>query len=96
MFMDRIQNIHDATYWNNAHLCSSIMRKWNKIKPENKEIKELMTALREMSFYVARLKDDAQARNKIIKDLKVDRTEWCMRAQEAERKVRNAEKLIDI
>tara|TARA_R110002020_G_scaffold463379_2_gene683433 strand:- start:217 stop:435 length:219 start_codon:yes stop_codon:yes gene_type:complete len=72
------------------------MRKWNKIKPENKEIKELMTALREMSFYVARLKDDAQARNKIIKDLKVDRTEWCMRAQEAERKVRNAEKLIDI
>ena len=94
--MDKIQNIHDAKYWNNAHLCSTLMRKWHKIKPENEDIKEVMTALREMTFYVARLKDDAQSRNEIIKQLRNDRTKWCMRAQEAERKVRNAEKLVDI
>ena len=94
--MDKIQNTHDAEYWNNAHLCSSILRGWHKIKLGNEEIRSVMTALQEMSFYVARLKHDAQAKDKIVEEYKLERNKWCMRAQQAERRFDNAEKLIDI
>mgnify|MGYP003631897957 FL=1 len=94
--MDKIQNTHDAEYWNNAHLCSSILRGWHKIKPNNEETKAVMTALQEMTFYVARLKHDAQAKDKIVQEYKLERNKWCMRAQQAERRFDNAEKLIDI
>ena len=94
--MDKIQNTHDAEYWNNAHLCSSILRGWHKIKPNNEEIRSVMTALQEMTFYVARLKHDAQAKDKIVEEYKLERNKWCMRAQQAERRFENAEKLIDI
>ena len=94
--MDKIQNTHDAEYWNNAHLCSSILRGWHKIKPGNEEIRSVMTALQEMSFYVARLEHDAQAKDKIVEEYKLERNKWCMRAQQAERRFDNAEKLIDI
>ena len=69
--MDKIQNTHDAEYWNNAHLCSSILRGWHKIKPGNEEIRSVMNALQEMSFYVARLKHDAQAKDKIVEEYKL-------------------------
>ena len=28
--MNKIQNTHDAEYWNIAHLCSEIVKKWCK------------------------------------------------------------------
>ena len=60
------------------------------------ETKAVMTALQEMTFYVARLKHDAQAKDKIVEEYKLERNKWCMRAQQAERRFDNAEKLIDI
>jgi len=94
--MNKIQNTHDAEYWNIAHLCSEIVKKWNKIKPENEEIKAVMKALGEMSFYVARLHHDAQARDKVLQEYKLERNKWCKRAMDAKRRYDNVKKLEGI
>mgnify|MGYP003668232188 CR=1 FL=1 len=64
--MEQIQRLHDLQYWSNAQMCIDLLQKWVKIKPDNEETKEMIKAMQEMTFYVARLKDDSNKKDKLL------------------------------
>ena len=48
--MEQITEIRDLEYWNNATLCTSILKDWKNKRPDNKEISSMLKALGEMHF----------------------------------------------
>jgi|TARA_R110000868_G_scaffold117277_1_gene311689 hypothetical protein len=90
--MEQIQRLHDLQYWSNAQMCIDLLQKWFKIKPDNEETKEMIKAMQEMTFYVARLKDDSNKKDKLLIEYKTERNKWCLKAGEFERKFENASK----
>jgi hypothetical protein len=87
--MDKIQNLHDFEYWNNSIMCIDILQKWIKITPENEDIKAMIKAYQEMSFYVARLKDDFNKQQQVLIDVTNQRNKWCVDAQTHKRDLEN-------
>ena len=87
--MDKIQNLHDFEYWNNSIMCIDILQKWIKIRPESEEVKSMIKAYQEMSFYVARLKDDFNKQQQVLIDVTNQRNKWCVDAQESQRDLEN-------
>lgn len=92
--MEQIQRLHDLQYWSNVQLCGGLVRNWIKIKPENEETKAMMKALNEMSFYVARLKDDSDKKDKLLIEYKMERNKWFSKAMEFQKKFEHASKEI--
>ena len=90
--MEQIQRLHDLQYWSNAQMCIDLLQKWFKIKPDNEETKEMIKAMQEMTFYVARLKDDSNKKDKLLIEYKMERNKWCLKAGEFQRKFENASK----
>jgi hypothetical protein len=87
--MDKIQNLHDFEYWNNSIMCIDILQKWIKIRPESEEVKSMIKAYQEMSFYVARLKDDFNKQQQVLIDVTNQRNKWCVDAQTHKRDLEN-------
>ena len=87
--MDKIQNLHDFEYWNNSIMCIDILQKWIKITPKNEDIKSMIKAYQEMSFYVARLKDDFNKQQQVLIDVTNQRNKWCVDAQTHQRDLEN-------
>lgn len=82
--MEQITEIRDLEYWNNATLCTSILKDWKSKKPHNKEISSMLKALGEMHFYTARLRDDVNKRDKYILKVQRQRLEWIQKCVELE------------
>jgi len=89
-----IQRLHDLQYWSNVQMCGGLVRNWLKIKPDNEETKAMMKALNEMSFYVARLKDDSDKKDKLLIEYKTERNKWCAKAIEYQKKFEHASEEI--
>tara|TARA_R110000823_G_scaffold246855_2_gene370699 strand:- start:135 stop:440 length:306 start_codon:yes stop_codon:yes gene_type:complete len=87
-YMDsRIEQLYDLEYWNHSKMCVDILQKWFEIKPDNDETQAMISAIQEMNFYVMRIKGDSLKKDKLIKQYKDERNKWCVRANEAERKL---------
>ena len=75
MPIDKVTNLKDLEYYNNMQLCSSLVKKWRKLKPNNKELKSFDQNLLEVTLYVVEIQRDIALRklNKalaIAKDLR--------------------------
>ena len=88
--MEQIQYLHDLTYWSNAEMCQAILHKWKKIKPRNKETLAMLKALKEMHFYTARLREDCNKRDEIIRDVEDQRNRWCKKSVQLEQDLKMA------
>jgi len=90
--MEQIQRLHDLQYWSNAQMCIGLLKNWLKIKPDNEESKAMLKAMNEMTFYVARIKDDSDKKTRLLIEYKTERNKWCEKAMEYQRKFDNASK----
>ena len=88
--MEQITEIRDLEYWNNATLCTSILKDWKNKRPDNKEISSMLKALGEMHFYTARLRDDVNKRDKYILKVQKQILEWIQKCVELERDLKIA------
>ena len=70
-------------------MCIDILQKWIKITPKNEDIKSMIKAYQEMSFYVARLKDDFNKQQQVLIDVTNQRNKWCVDAQTHKRDLEN-------
>ena len=41
MPIDKVQNLKDLEYYSNMEYCSTTLRDWVKLKPENEQLKKL-------------------------------------------------------
>ncbi len=80
--MDKIQNLHDLEYYGNMQLCTGLVQKWIRLKPENKELQHLCKALTDVAFYVNRIQGDLQKHQEAISDYREDKNRALLELQE--------------
>ena len=80
--MDKIQNLHDLEYYNNMHLCCSLVQKWIKLKPDNKELQHLSKAITDIAFYVIRTQEDLQVHKLALSDYRYDKNKALLKLKE--------------
>ena len=79
---DKIQNLHDLEYYSNMQLCTSLIQKWIKLKPDNKELQYLSKALTDTAFYVNRIQGDLQKHKEAISDYREDKNRALLELKE--------------
>jgi hypothetical protein len=84
--IDKIQNLHDLEYYGNMQLCTSLVQKWIKLKPDNKELQHLSKALTDTAFYVNRIQGDLQKHKEAISDYRYDKNKALLELQELKNK----------
>ena len=83
--MDKIQNLHDLEYYGNILLSTELVKRWIKLKPNNKELKKLGEALIQISLYVVRIQDDLSKHKEAISDYRYDKNKALLELQELKR-----------
>jgi len=68
MPIDKVTNLKDLEYYNNMQLCSSLVKKWRKLKPNNKELKSFDQNLLEVTLYVVEIQRDIAFHKEAISD----------------------------
>ena len=79
---DKIQHLHDLEYYSNMQLCTSLIQKWIKLKPDNKELQYLSKALTDTAFYVNRIQGDLQKHKEAISDYREDKNRALLELKE--------------
>jgi len=92
MPIDKIQNLKDIEYYSNMELCSSLVRKWRKLKPNNKELKSFDLNLLEISLYVVEIQRDNHFHKDAISDYKERWNKVRLELQELKEKYDKLEK----
>tara|TARA_R100001530_G_C4316279_1_gene154455 strand:+ start:356 stop:619 length:264 start_codon:yes stop_codon:yes gene_type:complete len=80
--MDKIQNLHDLEYYGNMQLCTGLVQKWIRLKPDNKELQHLCKALTDVAFYVNRIQGDLKKHQEAISDYRDDKNRALLELQE--------------
>ena len=89
----KAENLQDLEYLGNITLCMELAIKWGKLKPNNKEIKELSRALTEIAFYNNRLKQDLATWKLIASEYRYDKNKVKLELQELNKKYDNLKKI---
>ena len=84
--MDKIQNLHDLEYYGNILLCTELVQKWRKLKPDNKELKKISEALIKVSLYVVRLQDDLSKHKEAISDYRYRKNKALLELKDMQKK----------
>ncbi len=80
--MDKIQNLHDLEYYGNMQLCTGLVQKWIRLKPDNPELKAMGKALTNIAFYVVRIQGDLEKHKEAISGYRYDKNKALLELQE--------------
>ena len=86
MPIDKVQNLKDLEYYSNMEYCSTTLRKWIKLKPKNKELKEFRDNLLEISLYVVEIQRDNHFHKEAISDYKYSKNKALLALDELKKK----------
>lgn len=64
--MNAVENIHNIEFLANQMFVLEKLKQWQKSKPDNQDLKQLINKYLEITFYVIRLEQDAVAKNMLI------------------------------
>jgi hypothetical protein len=64
--MNAVENIHNIEFLANQMFVLEKLKQWQKAKPDNQDLKQLINKYLEITFYVIRLEQDAVAKNMLI------------------------------
>ena len=92
MPIDKIQNLKDLEYYSNMELCSGLVRKWRKLKPNNKELKSFDLNLLEITLYVVEIQRDNIFHKEAISDYRERWNKVKLELQELKKKYDKLEK----
>tara|TARA_R100000329_G_C7426870_1_gene150085 strand:+ start:45 stop:326 length:282 start_codon:yes stop_codon:yes gene_type:complete len=93
MPIDKVQNLKDLEYYSNMEFCSSLVRDWVRLKPENEQLKKFRDCLIDISLYVVEIQRDNHFHKKAISDYKYSKNKALLDLDELRKKY---EKLKDL
>jgi hypothetical protein len=88
-----IENQNDLLYYTDIELCLSLVKKWLKDRPNNKELQELSKALVSISFYVNKLTLDRYSYTRLITDARQEKNQALLKAQDLHEQIVKLKKL---
>lgn len=71
--MNAVENIHNIEFLANQMFVLEKLKQWQKAKPDNQDLKQLINKYLEITFYVIRLEQDAVAKNMLISQYRHDK-----------------------
>ena len=82
-----ISNQNDLLYYTDMELLSSLVLKWVKAKPDNKELKAISDAVCSITIYVNSLQMDRNSYNQLISEWRSERNNAILKCRAAEEKI---------
>ena len=80
--MNAIENIHNLEYLSNSIVVLEKLKQWQKARPENKDLDNLITKYLDITFYIVRLHQDAVAKDMMISKYRYERNKVRLELQE--------------
>ena len=96
MIDKKTDNLLELEYLANSEILNNRLIDWSKARPENKELKDCVSASVNIAFYVNRLNMDRQTYNKVISDYRLDKIRAIERARRAEERIEELEKELAV
>ena len=84
----KINNLKDLEYYGAFTFCAETVLKWEKLKPDNPEIKEFSRSIAVVFFYVNEIQNDRLMYDKAISEYRSDKNRAVLRARKSEDKVK--------
>lgn len=84
----------EIEYYNNFEIVGKTIIKWQKLKPDNKDINAIYKAWQQIGFYVHELIDNQNHFNNSMSQYAADKLRAVNRARFAEKEIENLKKSI--
>tara|TARA_R100001244_G_scaffold89819_1_gene68264 strand:- start:698 stop:1024 length:327 start_codon:yes stop_codon:yes gene_type:complete len=78
--------LYDLEYYGNIQLCTDLVKKWIKLKPNNKELQALNEALFKVSIYIAKTQSDLKTYKDVISDYRYKKNKALLELEELQTK----------
>lgn len=83
----KINTLKDLEYFGAFTYCCEIVQKWEELKPDNEELKELSRSLAVVFFYVNTIQSERNLYDKYMSDSKSEKNRAIMRARKSESEI---------
>ena len=83
----KINTLKDLEYFGAFTYCCDIVKKWEELKPDNEELKELSRSLAVVFFYVNTIQSERILYDKYMSDSKSEKNRAIMRARKSESEI---------
>tara|TARA_R110002020_G_scaffold179844_1_gene373587 strand:+ start:26 stop:307 length:282 start_codon:yes stop_codon:yes gene_type:complete len=80
--LNAIENIHNLEYLSNSIVVLEKLKEWQKARPDNKDLDNLITKYLDITFYIVRLQQDAMAKDMMISKYRFERNKVRLEFQE--------------
>ena len=80
--MNAIENIHNLEYLSNSIVVLEKLKEWQKARPNNKDLNNLINKYLDITFYIIRLQQDAMAKDMMISKFRFERNTARLKLQE--------------
>lgn len=87
----KINNLKDLEYYGAFTYCAEMVLKWEKMKPDNPEIKEFARSIAVVFFYVNEIQNDRLIYNKAMSEMQSDKNRAILRSRKSEEKIKELE-----
>jgi hypothetical protein len=84
----KINTLKDLEYFGAFTYCAEMVLKWEKLKPDNPEIKEFARSIAVVFFYVNQIQSDRMHYDNAISEYRADKNRAVLRARKSEAEVK--------
>jgi len=84
----KINTLKDLEYFGAFTYCAEMVLKWEKLKPDNPEIKEFARSIAVVFFYVNQIQSDRMHYDNAISEYRADKNRAVLRARKSEDEVK--------
>lgn len=84
----KINTLKDLEYFGAFTYCAEMVLKWEKLKPDNLEIREFARSIAVVFFYVNEIQNDRLMYDKAISEYRADKNRAVLRARQSEIEVK--------
>lgn len=80
----KINTLKDLEYFGAFTYCTEMVLKWEKMKPDNPEIKEFARSIAVVFFYVNEIQNDRLMYDKAMSEMRSDKNRAVLRSRKSE------------
>lgn len=84
--INKIQNLKDLEHYANMLELVGVVKKWNKAKPDNPDLKKVINCIANITMYIATLQNDLAKHKMAMSDYRYEKNKALLELQELTKK----------